>query len=426
MADNPEVSQLIPINLATVCIESFLYGIFFVLYASSTYLLVRQGRAKAAAEHGSANSVYRAPMFIAAQIVFLTVTGHWVLTVYRLFQAFVNFRGGTAPLLYYANIALATEVAKSALLVATVLVSDAMIIYRLYIIWGYNKAIVVLPILTWFGLIAVGAGVCWRFSQYKIGDNVYDGPIGRWVTADCFFTLATNVYCTVCISYRVFRTRFRSRKHPSLASPNLLSALAILVESAALHTAWNALFLGAFQRASTLQFTAIDVWSPVAGTAFMLINLRVALGWAQRAHPTAASSFVAGTASTLARPLSDAGNTNMNWNWNSKRASYPYGAPAPVQPPPGAHSPRAYRSEWGQTRAPDSQRVSRGAGYGADPWQDQPWVVQAPHPYAAAAGNARAAVRVPLAVNVTRVVDRVDDRGSSLEEKSGWAAGEAV
>ncbi|TFY53901.1 hypothetical protein EVJ58_g9182 [Rhodofomes roseus] len=284
MADNPEVSQLIPINLATVCIESFLYGIFFVLYASSTYLLVRQGRAKAAAEHGSANSVYRAPMFIAAQIVFLTVTGHWVLTVYRLFQAFVNFRGGTAPLLYYANIALATEVAKSALLVATVLASDAMIIYRLYIIWGYNKGIVVLPILAWFGLIAVGAGVCWRFSQYKIGDNVYDGPIGRWVTADCFFTLATNVYCTVCISYRVFRTRFRSRKHPSLASPNLLSALAILVESAALHTAWNALFLGAFQRASTLQFTAIDVWSPVAGTAFMLINLRVALGWAQRAR----------------------------------------------------------------------------------------------------------------------------------------------
>jgi len=329
---------------------------------------------------------------------------HWVLTVYRLFEAFVNFRGGTAALFYYADISLASEVTKSALLVATVIVSDAMIIYRLYIIWGYNKAIVVLPILTWFGLIAVGVGVCWRFSLYKLGDDVYSGQIGRWITADCFFTLATNVYCTACISYRVFRTRLRARRHPSLASPNLLSALAILVESAALHTVWNALFLVAFQRASALQFTAIDVWSPVAGTAFMLINLRVALGWAQRAHPSA-SSFVAGAASigTLAavsggRPVSGV-TVGAGGELNLKRLSYPYGAPPP---PSAAHtstarSPRfSRRSEW-----------DRRAEREGDPWHDQPWVVHAqPHPYAAAGADSGGAVRVPLAVSVRRVGSR--------------------
>lgn len=75
--ENPEVAQLIPVNLATVCLEGFLYGLFFILYVTSTYLLVRQGQQRMAAEglRFRTNSVYRAPMFIAAHIIFLTVTG---------------------------------------------------------------------------------------------------------------------------------------------------------------------------------------------------------------------------------------------------------------------------------------------------------------------------------------------------------------
>ncbi|KAI0725166.1 hypothetical protein C8Q72DRAFT_760139, partial [Fomitopsis betulina] len=275
---------LIPINLATICMESFLYGLFFILYGTSTYVLVRQGQRKMAAEgqQSRMNSVYKAPMFLAAHLIFLTVTGHWILTVYRLFEAFVNYRGGTQALFYYASIAFTSEVVRIALLVSTVLVSDAMIIYRLYIIWGYNKLVIIPPVLTWCGLMGISVGVCWQFSQYKLGDTVYRGPFGHWITADGLTTLITNVYCSACISYRVFRARREARRYPSLASPNLLSALAILVESAALHTAWNAVFLASFQRANPFQFTAIDLWSPIAGIAFMLINLRVALGWAQR------------------------------------------------------------------------------------------------------------------------------------------------
>lgn len=75
--DDPEVAQLIPINLATICMESFLYGLFFILYGTSTYVLVRQGQRKMAAEgqQSRMNSVYKAPMFLAAHLIFLTVTG---------------------------------------------------------------------------------------------------------------------------------------------------------------------------------------------------------------------------------------------------------------------------------------------------------------------------------------------------------------
>lgn len=82
----------------------------------------------------------------------------------------MNYQGGSNPLYIYANLALPTEVVKSALLVGTLATSDAMIvsshslrcrlgpkcktqIYRLYVIWAYNKWIVIFPICTWLALI---------------------------------------------------------------------------------------------------------------------------------------------------------------------------------------------------------------------------------------------------------------------------------
>ena len=89
----------------------------------------------------------------------------------RLFDAFVNFQGGAEPIIAFADLSRLTEVVKTAFLVATVLISYAMIvslpfqsacpqsptissqIYRLYIVWSYNKFIIIFPLMTWCGLI---------------------------------------------------------------------------------------------------------------------------------------------------------------------------------------------------------------------------------------------------------------------------------
>lgn len=51
-----------------------------------------------------------------------------MLTVIRLFEAFVNWQGGTDPIIAYADLSRLTEVIKTAFLVAIVLTSDAMIV----------------------------------------------------------------------------------------------------------------------------------------------------------------------------------------------------------------------------------------------------------------------------------------------------------
>lgn len=75
MSSNPEVQSLVTTNLATVCVESALTGIFWILYAGSTYLLVQRNRMHAAQAAGaSTRSFYKSPMFIASNIILATVT----------------------------------------------------------------------------------------------------------------------------------------------------------------------------------------------------------------------------------------------------------------------------------------------------------------------------------------------------------------
>ncbi|PCH42396.1 hypothetical protein WOLCODRAFT_73087 [Wolfiporia cocos MD-104 SS10] len=261
--------SILSVNLATLAMESLLYGIFLMLFGTSTYLLLQRGSQQSQiASSVTARPIWRTPMFLAAILMAFIVTSHWILTVYRLFDAFINYQGGAEPLIALADLSWRSEVVKTAFLVAAVLLSDIMIIYRLYIVWSYNKLIVIFPMLTWCGLVACGTGVCWQFAVYSLGQDVFETSAGRWITSD------------LLIAFRVWRTRIHTH---SYGGANIMGALAIIIESAALQTSWNLIFFVTYQAKSNIQFTTCDLWAQFCGISFMLINLRVALGWAQKA-----------------------------------------------------------------------------------------------------------------------------------------------
>jgi hypothetical protein len=56
--------------------------------------------------------------------------------------------------------------------------------------------------------------------------------------------------------------------------------LATIVESAAIYTTWTIFFFATYQARSNVQYPAVDMWPQMSGIAFMLINVRVGLGWA--------------------------------------------------------------------------------------------------------------------------------------------------
>ncbi|PBK96039.1 hypothetical protein ARMGADRAFT_1052987 [Armillaria gallica] len=279
---------LVSVNLATAAVEGVLYGVFLVLDITSIVLLFARENHITRATRPSGFHVIRRPMFIGAVILLVSVTGHWICTVIRLFDACVKFEGGTRPLEYYANISQITEVVKTGFLMVSLITSDTMLIYRLWVVWGYNYHVITFPLGTLIGLTVCGFGITYQFAKYTPGQDVFATAAGRWITSNCVFTLLISVYSTSLIAWYIYRTH---RATSSLAGTgrSLMSVLSIFVESAAMYTTWTILFMITYLTKTNIHFNFVDFWPAVAGIAFGLINVRVGLGWAQKA----------GTSSTL-------------------------------------------------------------------------------------------------------------------------------
>ncbi|KAJ7579074.1 hypothetical protein C8J56DRAFT_1110134 [Mycena floridula] len=311
----PRVISLLSVNIATVSIESLLYGAFLVLAFISICLsyyrhlrITRVPRGNASGRSRStALGFFRSPMFLGAFSLLVTVTGHWICIVMRIFDAFIHYKHGQSPEEYFGDISQMTEVVKTAFLMATMVLSDLMIIYRLWIVWNHNRYIVIFPLMSVLGLTVCGVGVTYQFYIYDPSVSVFNSAAARWITSDCVFTLATNLYSTSMIAWRLWDTnRIVGNMRVGGGRNNVMTAIVIVIESAAIYTTWTILFMALYESNTNYEFSIVDTWPSVAGIAFMLINVRVGLGWAQNAEFT---SHVGGGASNTR--IQDSGNYRL-------------------------------------------------------------------------------------------------------------------
>ncbi|KAJ6478293.1 hypothetical protein C8R45DRAFT_1006981 [Mycena sanguinolenta] len=295
--------SLVQVSLATVAVESVLYGVYLVLAVTSLCLLV--GRNAKSTRRGT--SIFRSPIFIGTIGLFLTITGHWVIIVDRAFLGFIHFADTLGPLRFYGDLTQLTEVIGTGFVAVTTIISDILIIHRLWVVWGYNKTIVIIPIATSVGLIVSGIGITTQFTQYQPGQDVFLSVAGRWITSATVFTLCTTLYSTVFISWRLWH---HGRIIQPYGGPSLKSILVIIVESAALWTIWSLFYLVSYRAQSNLEFIVVDCSPAIAGISCMLIHVRVGMGWAHTngEHP----STLSGTQlSSFAVNITRVRNTNI-------------------------------------------------------------------------------------------------------------------
>ncbi|EPS98828.1 hypothetical protein FOMPIDRAFT_1031154 [Fomitopsis schrenkii] len=293
---------LVGVNLATVVLESVFYGIFLVLASTSIFFHVSRARTTQQSQSRNWKALLD-PIFIGSIVISLAVTGHWITTVMRLFDAFANYNDGNTALEYYASVWFSTETAQTSFLVCTLIMCDSMLIYRLWIVWNYNYVIVILPTCAVLGLCISGPVAVHK--QTLVRGSIFAPALTHWVNACYSFTFVTNIYSSCGIAYRVWLARQRVSAI-RVGGPNLMDVLVTMVESATLYASYTIFFLGTYEAKSNLQFFTIDTLCPIAGIAFMLINVRVGLGWAQRASaqtPSTGVTFGRGGNSYTMRPL---------------------------------------------------------------------------------------------------------------------------
>ncbi|KAJ7169226.1 hypothetical protein C8R43DRAFT_1155752 [Mycena crocata] len=272
--------------LAGMTVGIFLYGVHFTLFLASTYLLVKRFIG------AEAGPLYRSMMFISAAALFVSMTTNCILLAARVYIGFLIFADG--PVAFFIDQRQPTALALNVFSLLSIALNDSMMIYRLWAVWCHNKVVVILPILSFIGLVVA--------SFLIVIDIRSESSIALVVslTPTFVFTLVTNIYCTAFIFWQLWRV---TKVCMPVGGTNLRDLLAMLVESSALYTAWAIFYTITHQINSNTQYIAVATFPSVAGISNALLQARIGMGRTVEPPTSAATQpvrFVVRTGGTTA------------------------------------------------------------------------------------------------------------------------------
>ncbi|KAH9050351.1 hypothetical protein EDB83DRAFT_2522501 [Lactarius deliciosus] len=208
-------------------------------------------------------------MLVVTSVQFALATGHVIAVLVQLIRAFIGAAGtldGTSNYLVNQSTPLhVTEV----LYITNSLIGDAIMIWRLWIIWNRNLWLCVPFIVLCIASGVTGYTALVNLARLTPSNTVFLSRVHSWLIATWALSIATQLGATLLISYRIWRS-IRSNSSKGLRASRL-SVLWILVESGALYsvtttfllgfssTNTGAIFVGALGQISALAPTLIIV-----------------------------------------------------------------------------------------------------------------------------------------------------------------------
>ncbi|KAF8148148.1 hypothetical protein K438DRAFT_2087484 [Mycena galopus ATCC 62051] len=241
---------IVSANLANLVLQSFLYGFLVLLFIVTIHSLAAR-RTLAGTSHTKRQN-FTSLVFLGVTALFLAITAYWSIVIYQAFLVFIHLGTPAAEAAFYEDLVEPSEITKMFITFLSVLLGDSLVTYRLWIIWGRTRNVVIFPI---FALIGFRGCIVWKVTKIR------SAPESR---------LTVPVFYLIC-------------DHTT----NELNKwfLSILVESAALQTCalWLIVTMMTILFNSDLQFVAQDNFPVILGISNTLIHVRVGLGWSQEA-----------------------------------------------------------------------------------------------------------------------------------------------
>ncbi|KAK7041930.1 hypothetical protein VNI00_008912 [Paramarasmius palmivorus] len=247
-----------------------LYGIYLVIFALTCHFLSRpQYGAKSASK-----------FYIGYSIVLLLL---WTIAlscnaVFGQF-AWIDHReveGG--PAIYIEeHISDPVNTLGTTAGVAMNFLSDALLIYRSYVIWASSWKVVAFPILLFFG--AFSMSILLIYESALPGANFFRGNAVDFGVPYVALTLSVNIIVTLLICARLLavRNQMRTLLGPEHATM-YTSIVAIMIESAAPFTVLGILYVITYAQHSSTSIAFVQVWGDFCAISPQLIILRVAMG----------------------------------------------------------------------------------------------------------------------------------------------------
>jgi len=232
-------------------------------------------------------NIHQRIMFTAACLLFVFSTFHMGVNISRLFVAFIEHReyppgeevpGINATDRYLSDLSQSTWIVKDAAYVLQILVGDAVVTYRLFVVWR-SKRIIIVPVILYMFLIvtSVGTIVCFLTAKPPGSFDIFIGPSRVWSPAHLANTLAGNLLSTLLLAYRLYSTERKVAGMRSSQSSSLMPILRVVVDSGLIYSAALVVVLACFIAKTRAQLIVFDLITPIINIAFYAIFLRIAL-----------------------------------------------------------------------------------------------------------------------------------------------------
>ncbi|KAI0790932.1 hypothetical protein C8Q75DRAFT_80410 [Abortiporus biennis] len=255
-------------NLASIFLESILYGVSLTLYAAAITILV----------NGKTTSGVNKALLATTVIMFILGTIHVGSDLQRILVAFLE---SDSPKAYLIQTYPVVHMVKSTSYAMQTLVGDGFLLYRVYLVWKGNLMVCTPVFLSFLTSWALGILVLRGFALASPGDPVFAETLTKVVAPWFSVTLFTNFLGSTLLAARIYYIH-RKVAHMSVAigGRDISTAAAVIVESGSIYSICLAILLVLYLSKNFAQYILLDAVTQIIGIVFSLIIVRVGLGLA--------------------------------------------------------------------------------------------------------------------------------------------------
>ncbi|KAF7324513.1 hypothetical protein MKEN_00492000 [Mycena kentingensis (nom. inval.)] len=237
-----------PIDVVVLATETMLFVCLCILSAWGIYVGIAR----------DALQGWRNPAYFGLAALWVTCAAHWIVTV--IHSAHVLKGSHPERAAFDAHL---TNVTAKILAMVSVVIGDAILTHRLWIIWDRNRYVVVPPVVTWLCFIGTALSGMTKLCR---DDSAFAQPYRT--TAGWVMNTLIIIYCTVFIIGRLWRREVFRR------------ITSVFIESAAILAVFNVFYGIALKCPSAHYLLPIpeNLTPHIVCLANMLIYLRVVFG----------------------------------------------------------------------------------------------------------------------------------------------------
>jgi len=254
----------IPAFLFATLTTSFVYGIAVTLFFISIGTVLRKRRSA-----GKMNLPFVLPSALIFIFATVNVIGLWI----NVYRAFVVNAADTEAFLDLIRSPAKTIIQTGQL--GAIILADALMVYRTFIVWGGNFYVIIIPCLTFVATFVSGVSFVTLQHHTAVRTSVFAKTVTEWTVAFLLSSFVTTVYSTGLITFKLLKAHMDLRRHCANASAGpTLHIMRILVESAALYSLNHLLYAVLYEVKDQVESTFSFLEASVASITCSLIIIR--------------------------------------------------------------------------------------------------------------------------------------------------------